>query len=44
MEKALFTIGVDVSKNTLDVYCIEVRQHIRILNNSAPSRVRCTSP
>ncbi|MES1219878.1 MAG: transposase [Bacteroidota bacterium] len=33
MQKPLFTIGVDVSKNTLDLYCIEVRKHIKISNN-----------
>ncbi len=35
MEKSRFTIGVDVSRNTLDVYCTEVRQHIRISNDTA---------
>jgi transposase len=35
MEKAKFTIGVDVSRNTLDVYCPEVQQHICIANGSA---------
>ena len=34
MEKARFTIGVDVSRNTLDVYCTEVNKHIRINNNA----------
>lgn len=35
MEKASFTIGVDVSRNTLDIHCIEVDRHICISNNSA---------
>jgi transposase len=35
MEKAKFTIGVDVSRNTLDIYCIEVKRHIQISNNTA---------
>jgi len=34
MQKAQFTIGVDVSRNTLDIYCIEVGRHITIDNNS----------
>lgn len=34
MEKARFTIGVDVSRNTLDVYCTEVNKHIRISNDA----------
>jgi transposase len=34
MQKAQFTIGVDVSRNTLDIYCIEARQHITVTNNS----------
>jgi len=31
MQKAQFTIGVDVSRNTLDIYCIEAGKHITIL-------------
>ena len=27
-----FTLGVDVSKNTLDIYCAEITEHIRIQN------------
>lgn len=34
MQKAKFTIGVDVSRNTLDIYCVEARQHVTIANNS----------
>ena len=34
MEKANFTLGVDVSRNTLDIYCIEVKQHIQVTNNA----------
>lgn len=35
MNKPLFTLGVDVSRNTLDVHCTEVNQCIRIENNSS---------
>jgi transposase len=34
MEKKQFTIGIDVSKLTLDVHCSEVNCHIQILNNA----------
>ena len=34
MKKAQFTIGVDVSRNTLDIYCIEIRQHVTIENGT----------
>ena len=42
MEKARFTIGVDVSRNTLDIYCTEVNQHIRISNNSIGFKAFCS--
>lgn len=29
-----YTIGVDVSKNTLDIHCAEVNQHIQISNGT----------
>ncbi|MBA4140161.1 MAG: transposase [Segetibacter sp.] len=35
MQKTSFTLGVDVSINTLDVYCLEVQKHERIFNNSS---------
>lgn len=35
MQKPKFTIGIDVSRNTLDVYCTEIKQHIRIDNDSS---------
>jgi transposase len=34
MKKWKFTLGVDVSKNTLDVSCSELNEHIRIINGS----------
>jgi transposase len=34
MKKWDFTIGVDVSKNTLDIHCSEINQHIQIKNGS----------
>jgi transposase len=34
MKKPAFTIGVDVSKKTLDIHCIEVNKHLRIANES----------
>lgn len=34
MKKAQFTIGVDVSRNTLDIYCIEIRRHVTIENGT----------
>ena len=42
MEKARFTIGVDVSRNSLDIYCIEVNQHICISNNSIGFKAFCS--
>ncbi len=33
MQKKKFTIGVDVSKNTLDIHCAELNQHIKINND-----------
>jgi transposase len=38
MQKPQFTIGIDVSKNTLDIYCSEIKQHRRISNDSAGFR------
>lgn len=38
MEKAKFTLGVDVSRNTLDIYCTEVKQHLHITNDTAGFR------
>jgi transposase len=38
MQKAQFTIGVDVSRNTLDIYCIEAGRHITITNNTTGFR------
>lgn len=32
MKKWNYTIGVDVSKNTLDIHCSEINQHIKIEN------------
>jgi len=34
MKKWKFTLGVDVSKHTLDISCAELQQHIRINNGS----------
>jgi transposase len=34
MKKWQFTLGVDVSKNTLDIHCSELNQHIQIQNGS----------
>jgi len=34
MENCQFTLGVDVSKLTLDISCTQVSQHIRITNDS----------
>jgi transposase len=34
MQKKQFTIGVDVSKLTLDVHCAELNQHQKITNDS----------
>jgi len=34
MKKWKFTLGVDVSKHTLDISCSELQQHIRINNGS----------
>lgn len=38
MEKAKFTLGVDVSRNTLDVYCVEVKKPLHITNDAAGFR------
>jgi transposase len=34
MKKWKYTIGIDVSKNTLDIHCSEINQHIQIVNGS----------
>ena len=34
MKKWSFTLGVDVSKNTLDIHCPEFNQYIRIKNGT----------
>lgn len=34
VKKPAFTIGTDVSKSTLDVYCTEVNKHIKVSNDS----------
>lgn len=34
----MFTLGVDVSRNTLDIYCTEVKQHLHITNDTAGFR------
>jgi len=34
MKKWSFTLGVDVSKNTLDIHCAEINQYIRIKNGT----------
>jgi transposase len=33
MQKKEFTLGIDVSKNTLDIYCAELEKHLKIVNN-----------
>jgi transposase len=33
MKKWKYTIGIDVSKNTLDIHCAEINQHIQISND-----------
>jgi len=35
MEKKNYTIGIDVSRNTLDVHCSEINQHIQISNDQS---------
>ncbi|MGN6298276.1 MAG: IS110 family transposase [Ginsengibacter sp.] len=35
MKKQKFIIGVDVSRNTLDIYCAEINGHIQIQNATA---------
>lgn len=35
MKKWEFTLGVDVSKKTLDISCSEINEHIQIMNGSA---------
>lgn len=39
MKKWDYILGIDVSRNTLDVYCIEVKEHIRIENNAQGFKV-----
>ena len=34
MKKWNYTIGIDVSKNTLDIHCSEINQHIQIQNGT----------
>lgn len=34
MKKWDFILGVDVSRNTLDIHCAEVKEHIQILNGT----------
>lgn len=34
MKKWKFTIGIDVSKSTLDIHCSEINQHIQIANGT----------
>ena len=34
MKKWKFTLGVDVSKETLDISCSELNEHIQIKNGS----------
>jgi transposase len=34
MKKWNYTLGIDVSKNTLDIHCSEIKQHIQIQNGS----------
>jgi transposase len=34
MKKWNYTLGIDVSKNTLDIHCSEINQHIQIQNGS----------
>lgn len=34
MKKMDFTIGIDVSRNTIDVHCNECNDHIQLLNNA----------
>jgi transposase len=35
MKKWNYTIGIDVSRNTLDIHCSEINQHIQISNDQA---------
>lgn len=35
MKKHEFIIGVDVSRNTLDIYCTQIHEHIQIQNGTA---------
>ena len=39
MKKWNYTIGIDVSKNTLDIHCAEINQHIQIKNETEGFRV-----
>lgn len=39
MKKWDYIIGVDVSKNTLDIFCPEVKEHIQISNSSEGFKV-----
>jgi hypothetical protein len=35
MKKHKFIIGADVSRNTLDIYCTQINEHIQIQNGTA---------
>ena len=39
MKKPAYTIGVDVSKTTLDIHCLEVNEHLKISNDSVGFKV-----
>ncbi len=39
MKKQDFTLGVDVPKNTLDIYCAEINEHIQIQNGTEGFRL-----
>lgn len=39
MEKQDFILGVDVSRNTLDIYCAQINEHIQIQNGTEGFRL-----
>ena len=39
MKKQDFTLGVDVSKNTLDIHCAEINEHLQISNGTEGFRL-----
>jgi len=41
MKKWSFTLGVDVSKLTLDVHCYEMNIHVKISNSTEGFRIFC---